>query len=91
LRVRLQSRVLDAVALASTGFETLSPQIPLPVKAAERFGLRSHCNISVEVEVLLSGELTGKLVVVSETPGEDLWGFRDESALRRSGRPELWI
>ena len=26
LRVRLQSRVLDAVALVSTGFETLNPQ-----------------------------------------------------------------
>jgi len=26
----------------------------------------------------LSGELTGKLVIVPETPGEDLWRLRDE-------------
>jgi hypothetical protein len=39
LRVRFQDRVLDAVALVNTGFETPNPQILLPVKAAERLGL----------------------------------------------------
>jgi hypothetical protein len=39
----------------------------------------------------LSDKLTDELMIVPEIPGEGLWRSRDESTLRKSERPELWV
>jgi hypothetical protein len=43
--------VLETVALVNTGFETPSPQILLPVKAAERLGLWPNLPADALVEI----------------------------------------
>jgi hypothetical protein len=51
VRIRYSNKVLDSVALANTGFETLNPQILLPIKAAEKLGLWPELPMNTMVEI----------------------------------------
>jgi len=42
-------------------------------------------------EVLLNDRLIGRLRIVILDPGEGLWRFRDEDAVRGSERAERWL
>lgn len=54
VRLRIESvdhKVLEATALVNTGFETESPQLLLPVKAAERLDLWPNLPLEARVEI----------------------------------------
>lgn len=51
LRVKLGDAAFESAALINTGFETLRPQLLLPVKAAEKLGLWPSLPSEARVEI----------------------------------------